>query len=312
MKLVTYDRNDSPRAGLFIEDMIVDLQKGARALLGEKLPATIKELLNAGPQALEAARQMGDKAKALIEEIQNGTARKPVWLFPEEEIHLGPPLPDPEKIICLGLNYKDHVKEQEGRFHKTVEPPENPIIFAKFASALSGPNDPILLPPAKVTGQVDYEVELALVIGRTVQGISPKEALSAVAGYMIMNDVSARDCQFSDKQWVRSKSFDSFAPCGPWLATPEEVGDPHKLRIWTVLNGETVQESSTRHLIFKIPRIIAYLSQAITLKAGDIISTGTPAGVGIFQDPPRLLKAGDTVECGIEGLGTLCNLCEQR
>lgn len=311
MKLVTYDLGEAGRAGLAIEGMIVDLEKGAKALKKKKLPASVKELLEGGAPALATAGEVAEAAGELIGRIQQGSARKPAWILLEDEVHLGPPLPNPEKVICMGLNYLDHVREQEGRLHKSIEPPKNPIIFAKFPSALTGPYDPILMPPAKVTQQVDFEVELAVVIGRTAKGVSPKEAMDCVAGYMVMNDVSARDCQFSDKQWVRSKSFDGFAPCGPWLVTPDEVGDPHKLRLWTAVNGQTMQDSSTRNLIFKIPRIISYLSQAMTFKPGDIISTGTPAGVGVFREPPVLLKAGDSVECGIQGIGTICNTCER-
>ena len=310
MKLVTYrQEGGEARAGLAVLGYIVDLEKGAKAIK-EKLPASLRAVLAQGPEALAAARRVEARSAALFESGHK-PSRLHAWIFPEDEIQLAPPLPDPEKIICLGLNYRDHIREQEGRLHATIELPKDPIIFSKFATALAGPYDPIKLPPERVTRQVDYEVELALVIGRTARAVSQQEAAGCVAGYMVLNDVSARDCQFADKQWVRAKSFDGFAPCGPWLVTPDELGDPHKLRLWTILNGTPMQQSTTRHMIFKIPRIISYISQAITLKPGDIISTGTPAGVGFFREPPVVLKPGDTVECGIEGIGTICNTCER-
>lgn len=311
MKLVSYDHGQGLRAGLAIGDAIIDLEKGARALAKGKLPASVKELLEAGEPAMTRARKTSAQAEKLLGRIEAGKERRPAWIFPEDCVHLGPPVPNPEKIICLGLNYLDHVREQEGRLHKTIEPPDSPVIFSKFASSLTGPYDPIAMPPTRVTEKVDYEVELALVIGRTAKAVSQKEATACIAGYMVLNDVSARDCQFQDKQWVRAKSFDSFAPCGPWLVSADEIANPHKLRLWCVVNGETMQESSTKNMIFKIPMIVSFLSQAITLKPGDIISTGTPAGVGAFRETPVFLKSGDVVECGIEGIGTICNTCER-
>jgi 2-keto-4-pentenoate hydratase/2-oxohepta-3-ene-1,7-dioic acid hydratase in catechol pathway len=311
MRFVTYDRNDSPRAGLAVGGVIVDLEKGGKALASVKLPSSVRELLAGGKAMMRKGTGVARKAEALIKKIDKGTERRPTWAIPEDRVHLGPPLPDPEKVICLGLNYREHVAEGKGKFRKTAEDPPNPIIFTKFATTLTGPYDPIRLPPKRVSSQVDYEVELALVIGREARGVKAKDALDYVAGYMVMNDVSARDCQFNDKQWVRAKSFDSFGPCGPWMVSADEIPHPNRLKLWTVLNGERVQDSSTRHQIFKIPFTIAFLSQAMTLRPGDIISTGTPAGVGIFREPQLLLNPGDTVECGIEGIGTICNTCER-
>ncbi|MCL5270605.1 MAG: fumarylacetoacetate hydrolase family protein [bacterium] len=310
MKLLTYDLGKNHRAGLAVDGMIADIEKAARALLGGKLPPAVRPLLAAGEGAWRTLRALDRKVTALAGQVRAGRARRPAWLLPEDAVHLCPPVPDPEKVVCLGLNYLDHIQEQEGRLHKSIEAPENPIIFAKFASTLTGPYDTIRLPPLSVTKQVDYEVELALVIGRTMRDVTQKDALAHVAGYMVMNDVSARDCQFGDKQWVRGKSFDGFAPCGPWLVTPDELGDPHRLRLRTVLNGQTMQDGSTRNFLFKLPRVLSYLSRSFTFKPGDILTTGTPAGVGIFRDPPVVLKPGDTVECTIEGIGTLCNTCE--
>lgn len=311
MKLVTYKRGKTMRSGLAIEGMIVDLEKGAKALIGRELPGTVRGLLEGGPAAMRAAGRVEKKAAALIRKIDSGKLDRPAWMLTQKRARLCAPVPDPEKVVCLGLNYRDHCAEQSGRLGRSIEPPKTPVIFAKFPSSLTGPFDPIVLPPSRVTKQVDYEAELALVFGRTTRGVTQKEAMDCVAGFMVMNDVSARDCQFADRQWVRGKSFDGFAPCGPWLVTPEEIGDPHKLKIWAKVNGQLMQDGTTSDMIFKLSRVIAYLSAAMTFKPGDILTTGTPAGVGVFRDPPVLLKAGDTVECGIEKIGSIINVCEK-
>ena len=308
MRLVTYDRGGTPRAGLAAEGWIADLEKAARSAGGTRLPASSKALLEAGDDASDAARKLSTQLDQLIKTVLAGRERRPAWAWPEEDVHLGPPVPDPQKVICVGLNYADHCREQEGKFGRSVEIPADPVIFAKFPTALTGPYDPILLPTA-LTQQVDYEAELAIVIGREITRPGMKAAGAAIAGYMVLNDVSARDCQFADKQWVRAKSMDTFAPCGPWLVSTDEIENPHKLKIWTAVNGVKLQDSSTREMIFKLPRIVHHIARGITLKPGDIITTGTPAGVGIFRDPPVLLKDGDTVEVGIERIGTLCNTC---
>ena len=311
MRLVTYDRGDTPRAGLLVGGMVADLERASRALIKTKLPISVRALLAAGAGPMRDAARTTKKVAALVKKIEDGKQRRPVWIHAESDVHLGPPIPDPEKVICIGLNYKCHCREQEGRFGRSIEPPPNPIIFAKFASTLTGPYDPIRLPAKKITAQVDFECELAIVIGREAHKVKRRDALNYVAGYMVMNDVSARDCQFSDKQWVRAKSFDTFGPCGPCLVTTDEIPDPNRLCIWTAVDGETLQNSSTREQIFKVPQVIAFLTQAMTLRPGDIISTGTPAGVGVFRDPPILLHPGATVECGIESIGTIVNTCER-
>jgi 2-keto-4-pentenoate hydratase/2-oxohepta-3-ene-1,7-dioic acid hydratase in catechol pathway len=208
------------------------------------------------------------------------------------------PIPRPGKIICVGLNYRDHAEEQG------VELPERPLFFAKYTTSLIGPGDPIVIP--KVVTQADYEAELGVVIGRTVKAVSKENALEAVGGYVVANDVSARDLQFSDKQWTRGKSPDTFCPVGP-LVPVTEVADPHVLGIRAILNGEVMQDSTTANLIFGIDEIISYASQTSTLEQGDLILTGTPAGVGVFRDPPRLLQPGDEITIEIEGLGSLTN-----
>jgi 2-keto-4-pentenoate hydratase/2-oxohepta-3-ene-1,7-dioic acid hydratase in catechol pathway len=204
----------------------------------------------------------------------------------------------PGKIVCVGLNYKDHAEEQG------VELPASPLLFAKFTTSLIGPGDPIVIPP--VVTKCDYEAELGVVIGRTVKGVSKENALEAVAGYVVANDVSARDLQFSDGQWTRGKSPDTFCPVGP-LVPASEVADPHALRIRAILNGETMQDSTTANLIFSIDEVISYVSQTSTLEAGDLILTGTPAGVGVFRDPQRLLAPGDEITIEIDGVGSLTN-----
>jgi 2-keto-4-pentenoate hydratase/2-oxohepta-3-ene-1,7-dioic acid hydratase in catechol pathway len=208
------------------------------------------------------------------------------------------PIPRPGKIVCVGLNYKDHAEEQG------AELPAAPLIFAKFTTALIGPGDPIVVPP--LVTRCDYEAELGVVIGTTVKGVSKENALEAVAGYVVANDVSARDLQFSDGQWTRGKSPDTFCPVGPLVAAAEVI-DPHALGIRAILNGETMQDSTTANLIFGIDEVIAYASQTSTLEAGDLILTGTPAGVGVFRDPPRLLAPGDSITIEIDGVGSITN-----
>ncbi len=215
------------------------------------------------------------------------------------DVRLGPPVARPSKLICLGKNYVEHARE--GHF----EPPEQPLLFAKAPSALNGPNDPVVLP--RSSGQVDWEVELALVIGREGKRIQPEQAFDFIAGYTIMNDVSGREAQFGDGQWFRGKSFDTFAPMGPALVTPDEIADIADLQLTASVDGHVMQTGCTADLIFDIPYLLRYISEDITLLPGDVISTGTPAGVGIFRDPPITLEAGNVVTCRIDQLGALVN-----
>ncbi len=208
------------------------------------------------------------------------------------------PIPRPGKIVCVGLNYRDHAQEQGAAL------PEAPLLFAKFTTALIGPGDAIVIPPT-VT-KCDYEAELGVVLGMTVKQVSKENALEAVAGYVVANDVSARDLQFGDGQWTRGKSPDTFCPVGP-LVPRADVPDPHALPIRALLNGEVVQNSTTANLVFGVDEVISYASQTATLEAGDLILTGTPAGVGIFRKPPRLLEPGDEITIEIDGVGSLTN-----
>jgi 2-keto-4-pentenoate hydratase/2-oxohepta-3-ene-1,7-dioic acid hydratase in catechol pathway len=214
-----------------------------------------------------------------------------------ESVRLGPALVRPSKIICIGLNFRDHAEESN------MALPTEPVIFFKATSALSGPNDPVVIPRGSV--KTDWEVELALVIGKRASYVSEADALSHVAGYILHNDYSERGFQLErGGQWVKGKSADTFAPLGPFLATPDEIADVNNLRMWLTVNGKTMQDGTSANLIFKIPALISHLTEFMTLLPGDVISTGTPAGVGLGQKPPTYLVPGDVVELGIDGLGT--------
>jgi 2-keto-4-pentenoate hydratase/2-oxohepta-3-ene-1,7-dioic acid hydratase in catechol pathway len=219
--------------------------------------------------------------------------------FDRSEVKLEAPVPRPGKIICVGLNYRNQAVESG------MDIPTSPIIFSKFVTCVAAPNAPILLPAG--SDQVDYEAELAVVIGRRAKNIKLEDAIDYVFGYTNFNDVSARDFQFADGQWQRGKSCDSFAPFGEFVATKDEIADPHNLKIQFRLNAETLQDSNTSELIFRIPELIEFLSRSITLEPGDIIATGTPPGVGFARKPPIFLKDGDLAEVEVEGLGVLSN-----
>ena len=212
-------------------------------------------------------------------------------------VRLGPPVARPSKIVCIGLNYRLHAIESG------MEIPKEPVVFFKATSAIVGPNDDMILP--KDATKADWEVELAVVIGKKACYVSEENALDYVGGYLVMNDYSERAFQLErGGNWVKGKSCDTFAPLGPFLATPDEIEDVHDLNLWLKLNGETVQNSNTSDFIFNIPKVISYLSNFMTLLPGDVISTGTPSGVGMGMTPPRYLQAGDVVELGIDGLGS--------
>ena len=217
----------------------------------------------------------------------------------EMDVRIGSPVARPSKIVCLGKNYDKHVKE--GGFDK----PEAPIIFAKASSALNGPFDPVIMPQSSL--QVDWEVELAVVIGRQGKRITAEHAFDFIAGFTIMNDVSGRDVQFKDDQWFRGKSFDTFAPLGPALVTRDEIEHVDALNLTSLVDDVVMQEGNTADMMFSVPAIIEFISRDITLNPGDIISTGTPSGVGIFRDPPIVLKPGNVVECRIDKLGAIRN-----
>ncbi len=290
MRFVCFNTTPQPdgpakryRIGAFVDGKIADLTP---AVLPTGLTAA--EILRCYDLSL-------DFITPAAEAVASGT----LTTFVPEEITFEAPVPRPGKIICIGLNYLDHVIESG------AEKPKSPLIFSKFVTCVAPPFGEIVLPPDST--EVDYEAELAVVIGRQTQGVSAGEAMESVFGYTNFNDVSARDLQFADGQWQRGKSCDTFAPFGPFIATRNEIEDPHKLRISFRLNGETLQDSNTDQLIFRIPELIEFVSRFVTLEPGDIIATGTPPGVGFARKPPIFLKDGDLCEVEVEGLGVLSN-----
>ncbi|GAB7386993.1 hypothetical protein BSNK01_08290 [Bacillaceae bacterium] len=307
MKLVTFVFNGLERVGALAADRVIDLNAGCAALLAEKgepspyllaqalVPPEMNSFLQRGEDALNRAREVvafagdGEKSGPNGEKI----------VYPLGEVKLKAPVPRPGKIVCVGLNYIDHCEETG------MAVPKSPVIFAKYGNAVIGPEEAILLPVN--SQQVDYEAELAFVIGKRAKKVKKEEAMNYVAGYTIVNDVSARDLQLGDGQWVRGKTPDTFAPMGPVLVTKDEIDDPHNLDIKLRLNGETMQDSNTRNLIFDIPSILSFLSQSMTFEPGDVIATGTPPGVGMSRTPQVWLKPGDEVVVAIEKIGELRN-----
>jgi 2-keto-4-pentenoate hydratase/2-oxohepta-3-ene-1,7-dioic acid hydratase in catechol pathway len=274
MKLLTYESAGVLHSGALIDGRVIDL----------------------GPIPLQAilasSDQMG-RVRALEERPPQGC--------PLEGLNVRAPIVRPGKVLALGLNYRDHAAESGSPV------PAEPVVFCKVSSSVIGPGAPIRLPEA--SQKVDYEVELAVVIGREAKGVPAERALECVAGYTVLNDVSARDYQREKPggQWTLAKSFDTFCPMGPWLVTPDEVGDPQELKLQCVVSGQTMQSSNTAQMIFSVADIIEYLSRVLTLEPGDVVATGTPPGVGFARKPPRFLRAGDVVECTVENIGTLAN-----
>ncbi|XP_028270565.1 fumarylacetoacetate hydrolase domain-containing protein 2A isoform X2 [Parambassis ranga] len=250
------------------------------------MPSTMRELLELGDEGLESAQRALASGQCVVDRA---------------DIQLLSPVLAPEKVVCVGMNYRDHCLEQNAPI------PKEPIIFSKFPSAITGPYDDIILPAE--SQQVDWEVELAFVIGRRGKHIKEEDALSHVAGFTVANDVSSRDWQMkrNGKQWLLGKTFDSFCPLGPALVTTDAVKDPHSLSIRCLVNGDTVQSSNTDQMIFKTAALVAWVSKFVTLAPGDVFLTGTPPGVGVFRKPPVFLKRGDVVECQIDQLGSIIN-----
>lgn len=282
MRLVTVQTDRGPRACAVAADgRYVDLNDA-----DPLLPTSLKGLLGLGEPGRRRAAEAAERGEVCYDRDAGG---------------LLPPVPDPQKVICLGLNYRDHAIESG------AEIPGEPVVFSKFPSTLIGPGAPILLPP--ISEEVDYEAELVVVVGVGGRDIPRERAFDHVGGYAVGHDVSARDWQLRKpgKQWLCGKTFDTFAPLGPWVVTPDEVADPHDLGIRLRLNGRTMQDSNTSQLIFRIDEVIAYLSRIFTLEPGDLLFTGTPPGVGMARKPPVWLRPGDVVEVEIDGLGTLCN-----
>jgi len=285
MRLVTFLSNDEPRLGALVDDAVLDLNNA-----DSWLPTSVLGLLQAGPAVLERARRVARGSSA----VAYGVVR------PLSEVTLLAPIPRPPKIVCIGVNYADHAAEA-GR---TL--PARPSIFLKAPSTVIGPGDAIVKPTT--TEKLDYEVELAVVIGKTAKAVNRDEALAYVAGYTILNDVSARDLQLAaDGGVILGKNFDTSAPTGPAVVLTDELPDPSNLGIRTWINGELRQDGNTHNLIFDVPAIISFLSQQLTLEPGDMIATGTPAGVGLGMKPQVWLQPGDQVRMEIEGIGVLEN-----
>jgi 2-keto-4-pentenoate hydratase/2-oxohepta-3-ene-1,7-dioic acid hydratase in catechol pathway len=278
MKLVTVFTEQGGKAGVLRGDDVV-------LISGAGFASTMDVILG-GAAALDS---IGSFAAAAT-----GSA-----VLPAATVKLMAPIPRPPKLICVGLNYRDHAEECG------LEIPKVPTIFNKFPNVVVGPDDPIVLP--KNSTKPDYEAEFAFVIGKGGRHIPAERWKEHVFGYMNLNDVSARDFQMATTQWLMGKTFDTFAPAGPWLVTADEIEDPHNLNIRITVSGEVLQNSNTRNLIFGVPELIAHLSSVVTLEPGDIVSTGTPGGVGFVRKPPRFLRPGDECVVEVEGLGQLRN-----
>ncbi|MBT2600516.1 MULTISPECIES: fumarylacetoacetate hydrolase family protein [unclassified Oceanobacillus] len=297
MRLLTFQHNEQAKVGIQQKETVYDLQKLTEQFNQANdenllMEYDLDSIVIQNEEVMESIISVWQWAEKNIDSLSGVTYK---W----EDVKILAPVNRPGKLVCVGNNYMDHCIEQD------VEPPKKPMIFSKWASCIIGPDDAIKLPEESV--QVDYEAELAVVIGKKGKNITEEEALDYVFGYTIINDVSARDIQFEDVQWVRGKSYDTFAPIGPVIVTKDEIEDPHQLDITLELNGEKLQDSNTTNLIFDIPYIISYLSKGFTFEPGDIIATGTPHGVGVFRDPQVFLKSGDTCTIEIENIGVLEN-----
>jgi len=296
VKFMNFSRKSTPSVvgiGCAFSNTCFDITKAIEDDLLEfpRAVSTIEEVL-----------QVKDGLKLLEEqfrELERSSSPIQGYRFNASDVTVHAPITRPQKLIGIGLNYKDHAEEIK------AQPPKQPLLFGMYANAIIGPDEPIVIPP--MSRQVDYEAELGVVIGRRARHVPVETALDYIAGYTIVHDVSARDLQFSDGQWLRAKSFDTFAPMGPCLVTRATLGDADGLTIELRLNGKTMQKSNTRNLIFKVPDLVSYISQVMTLEVGDVIATGTPGGVGFTRTPPVFMKPGDVVEIDIEGIGTLRN-----
>lgn len=321
MKLATYQAGRQLAVGVVEGKNLVDVRAAVQCVSGRKGPKVLysnakfkqaagvladsgaapRDMINVLGRGDEWLKALATVTKHLNRELKSaaGSPSLKGLVTPLDSVRLRAPIARPGKITCVGLNYADHAREQG------IEPPTSPIFFLKSCNTICGPGDSVVLPPN--SEQPDFEAEFAVVIGKPGRRIPEDRAYEHIAGYMILHDVTARDMQHGDKQWFRGKSCDTFAPTGPWIVTKDEVPDPHNLRISLTLNGVTMQDSSTSNLIFKVPFLVSYLSQSVTWETGDLISTGTPPGVGVFRKPPVFLKSGDTMSVTVEKLGTLTN-----
>lgn len=287
MKLARFRIDELATYGVVDGEYVVSREEMEEEL-GMALPPLFSEFLGRFNDEPEFRRMVEDVAARLPRVLKL------------RQVRLLAPTDNKPKVICIGLNYRDHAEESRAKV------PDEPIIFMKPHTALTGPYDPVEYP--SIVTQLDYEAELAVVIGRRCRGVNPVEARECIGGYSAFNDISARNLQFKDRQWTRGKSFDTFAPMGPWIVTRDEIPDPHGLRIMSRVNGETRQDSNTGNMIFGVDYLVSFISVVMTLEPGDVIATGTPGGVGIFAKPePRLLKIGDVVEVEIERIGVIRN-----
>lgn len=310
MRFVTYIQQNHAKIGALLDERsLVDLKRGYLDLLcvqgsAEKsqglFASSLKELLEGGETALHTAREILRLAQEDLRQRPDSDPRP--WFVPLEGVRIMAPILNPSKVVAIGQNYRDHCLEQNAPI------PDRPIIFAKFPTAVIGPNEPIVWNPS-LTDQVDFEAELGVVIGKRARHVPQEQAFDYIAGYVNANDVSARDLQFGDHQWVRGKSLDTFCPIGPYLVTKDEVPDPQNLAVRAILNDVVMQDSSTRHMIFSVAYLIEFITRAFTLLPGDIILTGTPHGVGVFRDPKIFMQPGDTITIEVEHLGALSNPC---
>lgn len=283
MKLVTFSENDQEFVGAVIDNRVANLNH-----LLDDPSLTMIDLIERGQSNIKKIEErLSDSGEAFSVNL--------------DEVVLKAPLPNPGKVVCVGLNYMDHCREQN------VEPPKAPLIFSKWSSCVVGHGEDVILPME--SKQVDYEAELGVIIGKEGKNIAEDNVFDHIFGYVIVNDISARDVQFADGQWARGKSYDTFAPCGPYLVTADEVNDPQSIAVQCTVNDTVLQDSNTNEMIFTIKEIIAYLSKGFTFEPGDLLSTGTPNGVGVFREPQVFLEDGDEVIVEIEGLGTLKNRC---
>jgi acylpyruvate hydrolase len=294
LRLLSYERDGKERAAILIDDIAYDIANCCVFFGLDPVPSTLLELL-----AGEKQQNLQDlDARLRANGGSKGDLPLQCWAA-LGEARLLAPISRPGKIVCLGRNYRDHIEEQGAK------PPEKPLLFSKASTCVIGQGQKIMIPPGSV--KVDYEGELAIIVGTRIKNVGEEEAATAIYGYTILNDVTEREIQFGEKQWFRGKSVDTFAPMGPWIVTADEIGDPLAMELTTRVNSEVRQSASTGLLIFTPAFVVSYVSRTMTLEPGDVISTGTPGGVGVFRDPPVFLKSGDIVEITIDRIGTLSN-----
>src|SRR2546426_907093 len=310
MRLVTYQYEGQSRIGAQLDADVIDLNRAYHAAIqhignadelavaGMRVPSDMVDLLKGGDSSLKAAQKALDFVRSQLKGNDNALKQHGI-VYAIDSVSLLQPVLRPGKVICLGLNYRDHAAEAG------MAIPTYPVLFHKVAGSLIGHNQPIVIP--RTSSKIDYEGELAIIIGRRSKYIAEDEALSYVAGYTVANDISARDLQFRTSQWTTGKMLDTFGPLGPALVTRDEAPHPNALHIQTTLNGQVMQDGNTAEMIFRVPFIVSYISEIVTLEPGDVILTGTPAGIGNTRTPPVFMNPGDTVSVEIERLGVLTN-----